>query len=838
MDSPLSNRFPDLPIRGVLPDVARALGENRPVVLQAPPGTGKTLLTAPSLLGADWLKGKRIILLEPRRLAARAAAGQMARLLGESVGETVGYQIRLERKIGPGTRIEVLTEGLLVQRLLHDPELSGTGLVIFDEFHERSLAADFSLALSLDTRSALREDLRLLVMSATIDATGIAAHLGSDTRIVSAEARTWPVETHYLSRSPGLAPIHETVANAVFSVLGKEQGGILAFLPGEGEIRRAEQALRRMPLPPDVDLYPLYGALPRPLQDAAVDPSPHGRRKVVLATSIAESSLTIQDIRVVVDAGWMRVPRFSVRNGMSRLETLRVTRDRADQRRGRAGRLGPGACYRLWNASIDATLAAESTPEILDADLAPLRLQSADWGATTREGLPWVTPPPEATWRMAGDLLVSLEALDDDGRITQRGRKLACLPIHPRLAHMIERASHCGCAQQAALLAAIIEEASGEPLLRGECDARRLFERIDGGGALMGEARLPPEWKDRVRRLAERWGRGYPARDKVRLEAGRLLSWAFPDRIAQRRDPNGLFRMADGHGAVASEGASLIGEKWIVVAELQDTGADGKIRLAAPLDEEDLENDFAGQIRSEDVVRWDRRSDRATATRRRRLGSLVLGEGNLAEVPRDKVFDAVLEGIRLHGVQNLGWDGASRNLQARILFLRRVRPEDDWPDVSDAALENHLADFLGGWLDGANRWEQIKKVSLLGPLEAMTGGRQRLLEQYAPTRLPLPTGNRAPIRYDQGDEPVVMARLQELFGVTETPKLAGGRAPIKIHLLSPAQRPIAITDDLASFWKNGYPLVRKEMRGRYPKHPWPEDPLTAPPTARRKPRPQ
>ena len=838
MDSLSINRLPDLPIRGVLPDVAGALGCNRPVVLQAPPGTGKTLLTAPFLLGEKWLKGKRIVLLEPRRLAARAAASQMARLLGEEVGQTVGYQIRLDRKIGPRTRIEVVTEGLLVQRLLHDPELSGTGLVIFDEFHERSLAADFSLALALDSRSALREDLRLLVMSATIDAEGIAAHLGDDTRVVTAQARTWPVETHYLNHSPGLAPIHETVANAVFSVLGKEPGGVLAFLPGEGEIRRAEQALRRMPLPADVDLYPLYGALPRHLQDAAVDPSPAGRRKVVLATSIAESSLTIQDIRVVVDGGWMRVPRFSVRNGMSRLETLRVTRDRADQRRGRAGRLGPGACYRLWNASIDATLAPESTPEILDADLAPVRLQSADWGAIARDGLPWVTLPPDTTWRMAGELLVSLQALDGNGRITPRGRILAGLPIHPRLAHMIERAAHEGAARQAALLAAIIEEAASEPMLRNECDVRRLFERADGGGSLMGEARLPSEWKSRVRRLAERWGHAYPAHDVKRLDVGRLLSWAFPDRIAQGRDSAGQFRLADGHGAVVPEDSTLSGEKWLVVAELQDTGADGKIRLAASVALQDLENDFAEQIRAEDIVRWDRRSERAIAIRRRRLGALVLGEGNLSEVPSEKLFSAVVDGIRQKGVQNLGWDAASRNLQARILFLRRVRPEEAWPDVTDENLEKNLETFLDGWIDGLTRWEQVRKVSLLGPLQALTEGRMRLLEQYAPTHLPLPTGNRAPIRYDMGDQPVVMARLQELFGVTATPSLAGGRAPIKLHLLSPAQRPIAVTDDLASFWKNGYPLVRKEMRGRYPKHPWPDDPLAAKPTARRKPRPR
>ena len=822
--------FPDLPIRDVLPQVAKALADNHPVVLQAPPGTGKTLLTAPYLLPSDWLKGKGIVLLEPRRLAARAAASQMARLLGEPVGRTVGYQVRLDRCIGPDTRIEIVTEGLLTQRLLHDPELSGVGLVIFDEFHERSLQADFGLALTLDMRQALRPDLRLVVMSATIDAAGIAAHLGDDTRIVSATARTWPVETHYLSRPPGQAPVHETVANAVYSVLGKESGGILAFLPGEGEIRRAEEALRRMRLPPDVDVLPLYGALPRERQDAAVDPPPQGRRKVVLATSIAESSLTIQDIRVVVDAGWMRVPRFSVRNGMSRLETLRVTRDRADQRRGRAGRLGPGACYRLWDATIDAALLPESLPEILDADLAPLRLQAADWGVASRTGLPWVTEPPEASWRLAESLLVSLESLDASGRITPRGRCLAGLPVHPRLAHMIARAAEEGGHRQAALLAAVVEEAASDTQLRGEADARRLFERVNGDGRLLGEGWISGDWMARVRKLADQWGRAFKGRDTHSLDVGRMLSWAYPDRIARRREGPGQFRLASGRNAVAGPETGFAESKWLVVAELQDTGLESRIRLAAPVDLADLEHDFADQIVSEDLVRWDRREDRVAAVRRRRLGALTLGEGGLPDPPADKLAAALCEGIRLKGVENLGWDPASRNLQARILFLRRVRPADGWPDVSDGALAERLEDFLGGWVDGMTRWEQVRKVPLTGPLEAQVRGRMRLVDTLAPVFWQLPCGHRARIFYDQGDQPVMSAKLQDFFGVTSTPMLAGGAAGVKVTLLSPAQRPLAVTDDLASFWQNGYPLVRREMRGRYPKHAWPEDPPAANPT--------
>lgn len=819
------NDLPDLPIRSVLPQVGRALNGNHPVVLQAPPGTGKTLLTAPYLLQFDWLAGKKIILLEPRRLAARAAAVQMSRILHDEVGRTVGYHVRLDRCVGRDTRIEIITEGLLTQRLLHDPELSDVGLVIFDEFHERSLQADFGLALTLDMHRALRPDLRIIVMSATIDAAGIAEHLGQDTVIVSADSRTWPVETHYLARSPGLAPIHETMAGAIFSALGKESGGILAFLPGEAEIRRTAAALERFRLPPDVDVYPLYGALPREQQDAAVEPSSRGRRKVVLSTSIAESSLTIRDIRIVIDAGLMRVPRFSVRTGMSRLETLRVTRDRADQRRGRAGRLGPGVCYRLWDMTTDAALQPESLPEILDADLAPLCLSAADWGVSTRTALPWVTEPPEASWRMAQSLLYSLEAVDGDGHITERGRKLSDIPVHPRLAHMIERAAEEGAHRQASLLAAVIEETSSEPRLRDETDARRLFERVMGDSKMLGEGWIPGEWITRVRKLADQWGRVYRGGDTRSLDVGRMLSWAFPDRIAHKRDNSGQFRMANGHGAVAALESCIAGAPWIVVAELQDAGTDGKIRLAAAVDKEDVERDFSFQITNEDIVRWDRREDRVTAIRRRRLGSLTLDECGLPDPDPDAVASALFEGVRLKEVQNLGWDPASRNLQARIMFLRRVRPQDEWPDVSDNALSDNLEVFLGSWVFGMTRWEQVRKLSLVAPLEALTNGRMRLVDSLAPTHWLLPCGHKARILYDQGEVPVMSAKLQDFLGLTATPLLAGGIARVKVTLLSPAQRPVAVTDDLASFWKNGYPLVRKDMRGRYPKHNWPENPI-------------
>ncbi len=818
-------RLPDLPVRAVLPDVAAALLENRPVVLQAPPGTGKTLLTAPWLLDAPWLEGRKIVLLEPRRLAARMAATAMARLLGERPGETVGYQVRLERCAGPATRIEILTEGLLVQRLLHDPELADTGLVIFDEFHERSVFADFAMAMTQDMRAVLRPDLRVVAMSATVDAEGLAKYLGPASRVVSATARTWPVETHYLSHTPStLTPLHETMASAIARALRETAGGILAFLPGEGEIRRTEAALAALALPANVAVRPLYGALPKARQDAAVEPAPPGCRKVVLSTSIAESSLTIQDVSVVIDGGFSRVSRFSPFTGMSRLETIRVTKDRADQRRGRAGRLGPGVCYRLWDETTDARLAPESVPEILDADLAPTRLQSAMWGAAEREALPWPTPPPAVQWRLAGDLLHSLGAIDADGRITKRGRRLVAISAHPRLAHMIDKAAEQGCAAQAALCAAVVEEAGAEPRIRGEDDTRRLVRRVGGEAALTGEAALPGDWVERVRKLARQWGpRGGGSGHEV--EVGRLLSWAFPDRVAQSRGGDGLFRTADGHGAKVLPESGLAGEKWIAIAEMQETGADATVRLAAPVDVEDVEADFADAITTEQIVKWDAKADRIVAARRRKLGALLLSEAPLPSPDPAKVAAALLDGIRRHGVANLGWTPETRNLQARIAFLARLLPSEGWPDVSDEALEARLEDFLGGFVGNCAKWSEIAKIDLAAPLNAFAGHRTRELDALAPTHWMLPCGHRARIRYDQGDVPVVSAKLQDFFGVGAAPRLARGLSPVRIHLLSPAQRPIAVTDDLANFWKEGYPLVRKEMRGRYPKHRWPEDPV-------------
>ncbi|MFZ4397541.1 MAG: ATP-dependent helicase HrpB [Kiritimatiellia bacterium] len=838
--------LPDLPVRAVLPDVAQALAANRPVVLQAPPGSGKTTLVAPSLLEAPWLQGRRIILLEPRRLAARAAARYMARLLGEEVGERVGYHIRLERRIGANTRIEVLTEGLLTQRLLHDPELPEAGLIIFDEFHERSLAADMGLALALDIRRHLRPDLRLLVMSATLDAQPVADHLGEGA-VITASARTWPVETRYATRV-STAPLPWQVADVVARIALEEPGSILAFLPGEGEIRRTAERLRHASLPPDISIHPLFAALPRAAQDAAVESPLPGRRKIVLATSIAESSLTIQGVRVVVDAGWMRVPRFSPRNGMSRLETVRITRDRADQRRGRAGRTAPGICYRLWDEAIDRTLAPMALPEIMDADLAPVALHAAVWGAPGRTDLPWFMPPPDAAWRQAVELLRELEALDSEGRITPRGKRMVALPVHPRLAHMALLAAEHGGARRACLLAAAITERAGETALRHETDARRLLDRLGAGDPCDRSDRSDPpdtsdssdpadhaNWAARVHRLATQWARAFPP-DRAVLDTGRLLAWAFPDRIARRRDAAGRYLLANGHGATLETSDGLATTEWLVAAELQDDGPDARIRLAAPVAAEDIAEDFAGLIRREDEIVWDRRAEAVSAVRRWKLGALVLREGALADPDPAAVMGALLEGIRQKGIAQLSWTPAARNLQARILFVRRVCGGSDWPDVSDVALAGNLEAWLGPFVGGITRWEPLRRVDLAAALLAGLGARRRELDVLAPTHLTVPSGSHVAVHYDQGETPVLAVRVQEVFGLADSPRVAGGRVPVCLHLLSPAQRPVQVTSDLRSFWQNGYPLIRKELRGRYPRHHWPEDPWSATPTNRVKPR--
>ena len=792
------------PVEAIIPQICASLARNRTVVLRAPPGSGKTTCVPPALLNAPFLQGKKILMLEPRRLAARSCAAYIASRLGEPLGETVGFQVRLERKISARTRLEIVTEGLLAQRLVSAPQLSDVGLIIFDEFHERSLQCDLGFAMALDVRRALRDDLRLLVMSATLDVESIAAHLG-DADIHTAEARMYPVETKYLQIESS-APISAQMAGAVKRALAEPGGDILCFLPGEGEIRRCEEELRT----DGVDrlggvVMPLYGALPKEEQDAVLRPLPagNGKRKVVLATSIAETSLTIEGVTTVIDSGLMRVSRFSASSGMNRLETLRLTRDRAEQRRGRAGRVCAGLCLRLWTEAQDRLLLPAMKAEIMDADLAPTVLTAATWGTTAIDGLPWLTPPPAANWENAKSLLRMLGALDAENRITDRGRRMARLAAHPRLANMMlyDRG--------AAYWAAIIEEGTKVR----ETDIARI--------------RPTP----RMLELARRWGyeRG------TRPPDPEVLAFAFPDRIARNRG-NGTFQMSCGRGAFLERTEVLATSPYLVLCDLDDRGGDAKIRLAAVITEDAIEELFADQIADGTVTEGDRRTESVRAVRQRRLGRMVLAEGGQSKPDEADVQTALFAGIRQKGAANLPcWTPGIRQLQARINFLHRVL--GDWPDVSDKALEDRLEDWFAGFTTGMSRWTHLERLDLAAVLDfalSESSHDRRELDRLAPVKMEVPSGSMMTIHYEEA-EPFVAVRLQECFGLQATPKVAGGRVPIVMHLLSPAQRPVQVTKDLAGFWQTSYALVRKDMRGRYPKHYWPEDPATAPATRRVRP---
>ena len=848
--------LPRLPVAEALPELRRALAAGTAAVLVAPPGSGKTTTVPLALLDEPWLAGRSILLLEPRRMAARAAAWRMSDLAGDALGGLVGYQIRLERKSSRATRVLVLTEGLLSRRILSDPELSDAGLVIFDEFHERSLHADFGLALALDVQRSLRPDLRILVMSATLDAGAVARHLGG-APVVRAEGRLFPVETSFLA-FPQEPRIGAKTALGVRRALAEHDGSVLAFLPGEGEIRACAEILSAPHmLPPDVDLRPLYAALPRAEQDAALRPSPPGRRKVVLATSIAESSLTIEGVSSVVDSGWARISRFSPDTGMSHLETVRITRDRADQRRGRAGRLGPGFCYRLWDEGEDRRLAPTAPPEILVADLAPAALACADWGSAAPDAVPWPTPPPAATWRGALALLRDLRALDAENRIAPHGRGLARIGAHPRLAHMMLAAGGGPALREACLLAAALSEnlpASARPSSNAEHLVRDLVE---------GDGTVPPAARARIKELAKAWERQilseveslkfkvessatsnftlcpFNFKPDERPSTGVLLSFAYPDRLARQRRTardEGRYLTVGGRGAKLAPGDGLARHEWIVIADIDDADADGAVRLAAPIAAEDVERLFGDRTATERVLEWNARAERVDAVEREKFGAIPLRERPLRDPDPEAVLACLCRGVRAAGIGRLGWTDAARALQARVAFARRHLPDEDIPDLSDDALAAELESWLGPRLYGMQTLAQAAGADLHDALLARLGpAAVRRLDALAPTHLTVATGSRIRIDY-AGDEPTASVRLQECFGMSSTPRIAGGRVPVRLQLLSPAHRPVQVTSDLASFWREGYPLVRKELRGRYPRHVWPEDPATAQATRRAKPR--
>ena len=841
-----------LPVLETLPELRQALAEPGAAVLVAPPGAGKTTVVPLELLGADWVDGERIIVLEPRRLATRAAADRMSRLLGEEgAGETVGYRIRGDTRRSRRTRIEVVTEGVLTRMLQSDPGLEGVSAVLFDEFHERSLHADLGLALTLQSRSLFRPDLRLLVMSATLDAARVAELLDG-APVVSSQGRAHPVKTRY-RREAVRGWIEPPTAATVLRALEEEEGDVLVFLPGAGEIRRTAERLQRAGLPEQVSLFPLFGSLSRDDQDRAMAPSPPGRRKVVLATSIAETSLTIQGIRIVVDSGRMRVPRFNPGTGMTRLETLRVTRDAADQRRGRAGRTAPGVCYRLWTRAEDRGLVPHRSPEILDADLVPLALELAVWGASPHQ-LRWLDPPPTAALAQAHELLRELEALDPEGGATEHGQALADIGVHPRLAHMLLRGRELGLARLAADLAAIL---SDRDILRGEgrapdadlrlrVEAMRRARRPDGGlpGSSRGHRIHGGGLKRGIResdRLLREMGEPStppPQPDREDLDlTGILTAMAYPDRIARRREgERGRFLLRNGRGARFAEAQALEGQDWLVAAEVEGRGRDARIFRAAPVELREIQDHFAGQMQDKEEVRWDEEKGRVVARRRRMLGHLIVEEAPLEDPDAERVGRALLEGIRDRGWEALPWSRRTRQLQERLEFLGRHDP-DRWPEASRKALMSSLEEWLLPFLAGMKRLDDLKKVDLTRVLLAWVGwDRQEALDRMAPTHLEVPSGSRIPIDYSDPEAPTLAVRLQEVFGLTETPRIAGGRVPLTMTLLSPAQRPVQVTRDLESFWRDAYFQVRKDLRGRYPKHYWPDDPLEAEPTRRTRPR--
>ncbi|MCC6913438.1 MAG: ATP-dependent helicase HrpB [Rhodospirillaceae bacterium] len=816
-----------LPIDAVLPDVAAALASHPCAVVLAAPGAGKTTRIPLHLRDAPWLQDRKIVMLEPRRLAARMSAMRMAETIGEAVGETVGFRVRLDSKISARTRIEVVTEGILTRRLQSDPELADVGLLIFDEFHERSLDADLGLALALDIQRALRPDLKILVMSATLDDRAVAGVLG-DAPVLASSHRPFPVETRYLG-APAGDDVSREMAAAVRRALADEDGSILAFLPGEGEIRRTMALLEDGGLPAECAVAPLFGALPPEDQNRAISPAPAGRRKVVLATTIAETSLTIEGVRIVIDCGYKRAPRFDPGRGMTQLVSVRVSRAAAEQRRGRAGRLGPGVCYRLWTEPEDRGLKAYDEPEMLQADLAPLALDLASWGVADPKALSWLTPPPTGAFAQATDLLRRLDALDSADRITSEGKAMAALPLHPRLAHLVHRGIAMGQGALACEVAALLSE---RDVLMGtrDPDIRLRLDALNEGAGRSSGLRVNHGALARVRAAARqiRGIAGAKRETSGSASAGVLVALAYPDRVAQRRGGDGRFRLSGGGGAFLDPAESLAAQDYLAVADLDGAAREGRIYLAASVGQAEIEEAFAGDIEDGAEVLWDSREEAVTARQTRRLGALVLEAKPLRNADAELMQAAMVTGVRDMGLAALPWTDSTRRLRERVAVLRTAFPEENWPDLSDAALLQTLEEWLGPYLQGITRRSHLTRLDLDAALRSLLPWPlPQRLDELAPTHLAVPSGSHIAVDYSNAGAPALYVKLQEMFGLKDTPTVAGGRMPVTLHLLSPAQRPIAVTADLKSFWANVYPQVRGEMRGRYPRHIWPENPLEA-----------
>ncbi|MEW7859628.1 ATP-dependent helicase HrpB [Pseudomonas chlororaphis] len=839
-----------LPIDEVLPALREALATRHEAVLEAPPGAGKTTRVPLALLNEPWLAGQRILMLEPRRLAARAAAERLASELGEKVGETVGYRIRLDSKVGPNTRIEVVTEGILTRRLQDDPALEGVGLLIFDEFHERSLDADLALALSLNGRDLFRDEqpLKILLMSATLEGERLAGLL-DDAPILRSEGRMFPVDVRWGRPFQPGEFIEPRLVQTVLEALNDESGSVLVFLPGQAEIRRVHQQLAdALGERPEILLCPLHGELDLAAQRAAIEPAPPGKRKVVLATNIAETSLTIDGVRVVVDAGLARVPRFDPGSGMTRLDTQRISRASATQRAGRAGRLEPGVCYRLWSQDQHEQLAAYGSAEILQADLAGLALQLARWGVTPAQ-LVWLDVPPGAAYAQAQDLLERLGALTakagEDYKLTPHGQAMAELPAHPRIAHLLLRGQALGLANMACDVAALLGE---RDILRG--GGADLHSRLV---LLSGEERVARGAQggvQRARQLARQY-RGYLRGQPSQAVAdpdhprwlGALLALAYPDRVAQQRRPGGAeYRLANGRAALFSETDSLMKQPWLVIADLgsRQGQREERIYLAADFDPALFDSVLAEQVRCVDQLDWDEREGLLRAERQRKVGELVLSREPLTGLDEAARCQALVNLVRRKGLELLPWTPELRQWQARVALLRQLdleaKGESQWPDVSDAALLKNLESWLLPYLGKVSRLSHFANLELASIVHSLLPWPlPQRLDELAPHHLTVPSGSS--IRLDYSEQPPILAvRLQELFGLAETPRIAGGRQVVKLHLLSPARRPVQVTQDLANFWRSTYAEVKKDLKGRYPKHYWPDDPLVAEATARAKPR--
>jgi ATP-dependent helicase HrpB len=820
-----------LPIDAVLDDLARTLDGHNAAVLVAPPGAGKTTRVPLALLDAPWAKGKKIIVLEPRRIAARASAERMAHTLGQKAGEAVGYRVRFGSKISRATRIEVVTEGIFSRQILDDPELNGVAAVLFDEFHERSLDADLGLALARDAQLGLREDLRILVMSATLDGARVAKLLG-EAPVVSSEGRAFAVETRYLGRKAD-APVERQMADAIATALRADPGSLLAFLPGAAEIRRTQNFLAERVHDASIEILPLFGALDASVQDRAIAPPPKGRRKVVLATSIAETSLTIEGVRIVVDSGLARVPRYEPDIGLTRLETVRASRAAVDQRRGRAGRTEPGVCYRLWDEPQTASLAAYTQPEILSADLSSLVLDLAQWGVGDPASLAFLDPPPAPALKEARELLRELGALDAEGRITDEGKSLRALALPPRLARMIVDSHRLGAGRAATDIAAV------------------LTERGLGGDHVDLDVRLDAFRRDRSQRAeaarsqAQRWASQVAADDKAGVTRddepsnGIMLALAFPDRVAKNRG-NGSFVLANGRGAAVEQTAALSRAPYIAVAELTGTAMQGRILLAAPITQGEIEARFADQIEMTDEISFDRGAMALRARRKKTLHAITLSETPLALGPSEQTARILADGLIAAGLDQLPWSKPVKQWRDRVMFLRAAQgaaSDNPWPDLSDDALAAEPEKWLMPALLDKTSLKAFSAGDLSEALQALLPWSLRArLDQEAPTHFEAPTGTLLAIDYEAEQGPTIAVRLQELFGLTSHPSIARGAIPLVLELLSPAHRPVQVTRDLPGFWRGSYAGVRSDLRGRYPRHPWPEDPASAMPTRRVKPK--